>query len=49
MTIRTAAKWAICAVAVLLVVGMLIWARGEDHRRGDEVGSLGITGTVEGP
>ncbi len=44
-----AVRWAICAVAVVLVVCMLIWARGDDHRRGDDVGALGITSTVAGP
>ena len=44
----TAVRWAIGALAVVLVVCMLVWARGEDHHRGDDVGSLGITGTVAG-
>jgi hypothetical protein len=44
-----AVRWAIAAVAVVLVVCMLIWARGDDHRRGDDVGSIGITSTVAGP
>jgi hypothetical protein len=41
-------RWTLGAVAVVLVVCMLIWARGDDHHRGDDVGSLGITGTVAG-
>jgi hypothetical protein len=36
-------------VAALLVVGLLVWARGDDHHRGDDVGSFGIGRTVAGP
>ena len=42
-------RWAIGAVAVVLLVCLLIWARGDDHRRGDDVGSIGIAQTVAGP
>ncbi|WP_159083674.1 hypothetical protein [Nocardioides terrigena] len=44
-----AVRWAVGAVAVVLVVCMIIWARGDDHRRGDDVGALGTTSTVAGP
>jgi hypothetical protein len=33
-------RWIVAAVAVALVVCLVVWARGEDHHRGDEVGSL---------
>ena len=36
-------------VAIVLVVCLLVWARGEAHHRGDEVGSLGAIGTVSSP
>ena len=35
----TTARWVVAIMAVLLVLGLLGWARG-DHRRGDEVGSV---------
>ena len=34
------ARWMIAAVAALLVIGLLIWARGDEHHRGDDRGSL---------
>jgi len=37
--VSTAVRWVIVAIAALLVVGLLIWARGDDHHRGDDVGS----------
>ena len=36
----TAVRWVVAAVAVVLVVCLLGWARGQAHHRGDEVGSL---------
>lgn len=36
----TPARWGIAMVAALLVVGLLVWARGDEHHRGDDVGSL---------
>ena len=37
----TPVRWAVAAVAVVLVACLLIWARGEDHQRGDDVGAYG--------
>jgi hypothetical protein len=34
------ARWGIAAVAGLLVVGLLVWARGDEHHHGDDVGSI---------
>ena len=48
MTMSTAGRWVISAVAIVLVVCLLVWARGEDHHRGDDVGSLGTTRTAVG-
>ena len=43
----TGLRWVVAAVAVVLVVCLLGWARGQAHHRGDEVGSsLGSTATV---
>ena len=43
----TTIRWVVAAVAVVLVVCLLGWARGQAHHRGDEVGSsLGATTTA---
>ena len=36
----TAVRWVVAAVAALLLVGMLVWARGDEHHHGDDVGSV---------
>ena len=33
-------RWTIIVVAVLVVVGLVAYARGPEHHRGDEVGAL---------
>jgi uncharacterized membrane protein YqhA len=33
--------WIIAVIVVALVVGLVAFARGRDHHRGDEVGALG--------
>jgi len=42
----TPVRWAVAAVAVVLVACLLVWARGEEHHRGDDIGSVGITRAV---
>lgn len=37
---NTATRWVVAIAAALLVVGMIAWARGTEHQRGDDVGSL---------
>ena len=45
--VSTAVRWIVAAVAVVLVVCLLGWARGQAHHRGDEVGSsLGTSATA---
>jgi hypothetical protein len=39
-------RWVVAAVIVLLVVGLLVWARGDEHHHGDEVGAVGVVSTV---
>jgi hypothetical protein len=34
-------RWVIVVLIALLVVGLVAFARGREHRRGDEVGALG--------
>ena len=33
-------RWVVLAVVAVLVVSLLIWARGTTHHRGTEVGAL---------
>jgi hypothetical protein len=35
------ARWLIVLVIVLVVIGLVAYGRGRDHRRGDDVGALG--------
>lgn len=44
----TTARWVVAAVAAVLVVCLLVWGRGDEHHRGDEVGSVGIAATSAG-
>jgi len=45
--LSTAIRWVVAAAAIVLVVALLGWARGEAHHRGDEVGSsLGPAATA---
>ena len=38
---RAALRWAILIGAALCLLGLFVYARGPEHRRGDEVGSHG--------
>lgn len=42
----TTVRWVVAVGAAVLVVCLLVWARGETHQRGDEVGSLGLPRVV---
>ncbi|MDF2968562.1 MAG: hypothetical protein K0Q93_2340 [Nocardioidaceae bacterium] len=44
----TPVRWIVAAAAIVLVACLLIWARGEDHQRGDDVGAHGSVETVVG-
>jgi hypothetical protein len=35
------ARWGIALVAVLLLIGLISYARGPEHHRGDDIGSHG--------
>ena len=39
---RDGVRWLIILAAVLVVIGMIAYARGPKHHHGDEVGSHGI-------
>ena len=38
---RRWADWVLIAVGALLIVGLIAYARGPKHHRGDEIGSHG--------
>jgi hypothetical protein len=38
------ARWVVAVVAALLVVSLLVWARGSEHHHGDDVGSVATVG-----
>jgi hypothetical protein len=38
--VSTPVRWVIAGVAVLLVVGLIVWARGSEHHHGDDVGAI---------
>ena len=37
---RHAARWLLLLAIALVVIGMITYARGPDHHRGDDVGAL---------
>jgi hypothetical protein len=41
-----APRWVVVLVVVVLVVGLIAFARGRDHRRGDEPGQGSIGAVV---
>ena len=45
----SSARWAIVIVALLLVAGLVGYARGHEHHRGNQVGALGVQVSLEGP
>ena len=50
ITALDAPFWVIAILAFICAVSLLIWGRGLEHQRGDEVGSLGVlVVTGQGP
>jgi hypothetical protein len=45
--VRTALRLLIVLALVLVVIGMIAYARGPEHQRGDDVGALGAGLTEE--
>ena len=35
-------RWLAITCGIVLAICLLIWARGDDHHRGDDVGSVGV-------
>ncbi len=46
---NAAVRWVVLVLAAVLIVGLLGWARGGEHHRGDEVGSLSSLATHVSP
>ena len=44
-----APRWVVVVLVVLVLVGLLAFARGREHRRGDEVGDRAAAVVVSGP
>ena len=38
---RNGVRWVIALGITLVLIGLIAYARGPEHRRGDEVGALG--------
>ncbi|HET8651428.1 MAG TPA: hypothetical protein VFM13_02545 [Gaiellaceae bacterium] len=36
-------RWVIAIALALVVIGLIVYARGDQHKRGDEVGALRST------
>ena len=37
---RDGARWLLVLVLALVVIGLVAYARGDEHHRGDEIGAL---------
>jgi hypothetical protein len=44
---RHGARWLIVLVLALVIIGLIAYARGDEHKRGDEVGALRAAPFVE--
>ena len=44
-----APRWVVVILVVLVLVGLLAFARGREHRRGDELGERAAAGLISGP
>lgn len=42
----TAATWTLVVAIAVLVLGLLVFARGAEHHRGDEIGTAGNSPSV---
>jgi hypothetical protein len=38
---REGARWLVVVLIVLVLVGLIAYARGDEHHRGDDIGALG--------
>jgi hypothetical protein len=37
---RQGARWILAALLVLVLIGLIAYARGDEHHRGDDIGAL---------
>jgi hypothetical protein len=37
---RETARWVLAFLLALVIIGLIAYARGDEHRRGDDVGAL---------
>jgi hypothetical protein len=37
---RAGARWILAVLLVLVLIGLIAYARGDEHRRGDDIGAL---------
>ena len=45
---REVARWLIAAAIALLLIGLIAYARGDKHHRGDDVGALSGIANLKG-
>ena len=43
------ARWFVAIVAAVLVICLLVWARGDEHRHGIQIGALGAASSASWP
>ena len=43
---RSVVRWVVALVAALVIVGLIAYARGAEHHRGNEVGSSAAPGVL---
>ena len=45
---RSAIRWFLVLVVAVCLIGLMAYARGDDHRRGDDVGALHASAPTRG-
>jgi hypothetical protein len=40
LAMRAGARWILAVLVVLVLIGLIAYARGDEHRRGDDIGAL---------
>jgi len=42
-------RWLVMVVAVVLILGLVVYARGPEHHRGDDIGTHGTPPPAQSP